>query len=154
MRDPEVSYWLGGALSQAELEGAFQRARLTIRDTGMGMWAAERRSDGAVVGSVGARRISFQDHPLQGEIELGWRLSRDQWGFGYASEGAAAVLAWAWGNLRDDRVVAFTASTNGRSEAVMRRIGMARAPEHDFDHPTLAPGHPLRRHIVYMAQRP
>jgi hypothetical protein len=33
----------------------------------------------------------------------------------------------------------------------MRRIGMRRAPEQDFDHPALPEGHRLRRHIVYLS---
>jgi hypothetical protein len=36
----------------------------------------------------------------------------------------------------------------------MRRLGMLRAAERDFDHPLLAAQHPLRRHIVYVAPRP
>ena len=36
----------------------------------------------------------------------------------------------------------------------MRRLGMVRMPERDFDHPLLSDDHPLRRHIVYAAPRP
>jgi hypothetical protein len=31
----------------------------------------------------------------------------------------------------------------------MRRIGMVADPMRDFDHPRLAEGHPLRRHVVW-----
>ena len=57
-------------------------------------------------------------------------------------------------NLDLAEVVSFTAARNARSEAVMRRIGLVRATERDFDHPRLAVGHPLRPHVVYVARRP
>ena len=45
-------------------------------------------------------------------------------------------------------IVSFTTTTNQRSMRVMERIGMTRAQD-DFDHPSLAEGHPLRRHVLY-----
>jgi RimJ/RimL family protein N-acetyltransferase len=47
-----------------------------------------------------------------------------------------------------------TGTTNLRSQGVMQRLGMVRMAERDFDHPLLAPDHPLRRHIVYAALHP
>ena len=35
----------------------------------------------------------------------------------------------------------------------MRKIGMVADPSRDFDHPRLAPDHPLNRHVVYTARR-
>jgi RimJ/RimL family protein N-acetyltransferase len=48
-------------------------------------------------------------------------------------------------------IIAFTARTNLASQAVMARIGMAHAPERDFDHPGLADGDPLKPHVVFVA---
>jgi RimJ/RimL family protein N-acetyltransferase len=45
--------------------------------------------------------------------------------------------------------VSFTSQINTRSMRVMERIGMRRDSAEDFDHPTLAPGHRLRRHVLY-----
>ena len=107
-----------------------------------------------MIGGIGVRRMPLAwNHPFAGEVELGWRLAREAWGEGYASEGAAASLAWGRANLDVERIVAFTADTNLRSQGVMRRIGLARRPDLDFDHPELAPDHPLRRHVVFVAER-
>jgi hypothetical protein len=35
----------------------------------------------------------------------------------------------------------------------MTRLGMQRRPEDDFDHPAVAVGHPLRRHVLYRIRR-
>ena len=46
-------------------------------------------------------------------------------------------------------IVSLTATTNLRSQHVMEAIGMTRDHAADFDHPSLTPGHPLRRHVLY-----
>jgi RimJ/RimL family protein N-acetyltransferase len=91
--------------------------------------------------------------PFTPAIEIGWRLDPSAWGHGYASEAARAVLEAApgWGI---SEVVSFTTTTNARSEAVMRRIGMTHDPEDDFDHPSVPVGHPLRRHVLYRWSAP
>jgi RimJ/RimL family protein N-acetyltransferase len=52
-------------------------------------------------------------------------------------------------SLGFDEIVSFTVPTNVRSRAVMERLGMTPDPWHDFDHPRIATGHPLRRHVLY-----
>ncbi len=75
-----------------------------------------------------------------------WRLAPAAWGRGYATEAAALALAQAHEVQRWRQVVSYTAATNLRSLAVMRRLGMTRFAE--FEHPTFAAGHPLRRHVL------
>ena len=60
---------------------------------------------------------------------------------------------WAFANIDTDEVVAITAVTNLRSQAVMRKIGMTADPAREFDHPKLPGGHPLRRHVFFAASR-
>jgi len=79
MADPSVAYWLGGELTPAQRTPAFDRTRMAMDADGFGMWAAERTSDGALLGSIGIRRV-IPGHPLAGELELGWRLTRGAWG--------------------------------------------------------------------------
>lgn len=86
-------------------------------------------------------------------VEAGWRLARPAWGHGYATEAARAVLGRAFGELGLAEVLAVTAATNARSRAVMRRLGMTRDPDEDFDDPDVPEG-PLRRSVVYRLRRP
>ncbi|HEY5106270.1 MAG TPA: GNAT family N-acetyltransferase [Caulobacteraceae bacterium] len=153
--DPMVGQWLGGTMTREASDAAFDTRRLEIDRDGFGLWAAALKADDTMIGSVGLRRLPIAwDHPMRGEVEVGWRLFPSVWGAGYASEAAAACLAFGFSQLGLSRIVSFTADTNAPSEAVMRRIGMTRDPTRDFDHPALAAGHPLRRHIVYSARRP
>ena len=151
--DPEVGAWLGGALTVEAADAAFDRARATMARQGYGLWAVERRTDGVVIGDVGLNTVN-QALPVAPAIEMGWRMFPAVWGQGYASEAATAALAWGLAHLPAELdLIAFTAQTNHRSQAVMRKIGLVRDPARDFEHPLLAIDHPLRSHIVYAAER-
>lgn len=87
--------------------------------------------------------------PFTPAVEIGWRLARSAWGKGYATEAARRALRFAFEDRGLDEVVSFTSAGNLRSQAVMERIGMTRDPAGDFDHPLVADGHPLKRHVLY-----
>jgi RimJ/RimL family protein N-acetyltransferase len=97
-------------------------------------------------------RLAFNAH-FTPAAEIGWRLARGQWGKGYATEGARAALAFGFDKLGLDEIVSFTAVINLRSQRVMERIGMTHDPADDFDHPRVAPGDPLRPHVLYRLRR-
>ena len=149
--DPEVMRHFPAPLTREESDALAERNRLHIDDHGWGLWAVERKLDGAFLGFTGLARPR-PPHPLQNEVEVGWRLARFAWSHGYASEAARASLDFGFNELGLSRIVSFTAVENERSQAVMRRIGMTRAPELDFDHPALK-GHRLERHVVYVISR-
>ena len=149
--DPEVMHYFPATLSREEAEAAMVRAQAGIEEHGFGAWAMERRDDGAFLGFTGLMRLK-DDNPLYPGVETGWRLARHAWGQGYASEAAKASLKYGFEQLGLDSIVAFTATTNLQSQAVMIRIGMTRREDLDFDHPSLPKGHPLERHVVWKAR--
>lgn len=150
--DPRVNEWLGGPISRERSDDTLDRINAQIAADGFSFWAAERKADGRLVGMIGLRRNVGPPAPTA--LELGWRLSPDAQGTGLATEGAKAALDWGFANVETDEILAWTASTNVRSQAVMRRIGMRHDPTRDFDHTGLAEDHPLRRHVVFVAERP
>lgn len=152
--DPRVGDWLGGVQNRASSDALVDRIGACIAAHGYGFWAAERKADGVLVGLIGLLPI-LADSPLPfaSGVEIGWRLSPDAWGRGYAAEGAAAALAWGLANLDVAEIVSFTARSNLKSQAVMSRIGLRRDEARDFDHPKLAQDHPLRAHVVYFKRR-
>ncbi len=116
-------------------------------------WPVQRRSDGALLGFCGLNP-GPKNSPMEGKIEIGWRLAHAAWGQGYAKEAAAASIIWAWDNLNDDAIWSYTVPANTRSWGLMERLGMTRRADFDFDHPALAVGNPLRAHITYSINRP
>lgn len=77
-----------------------------------GFWAAEE--GGKVIGWFHLRPA----HDT-GELELGYRLRKDAWGRGLATEGSRALL-----DITDERVIARTMMANARSRRVMEKLGM------------------------------
>jgi RimJ/RimL family protein N-acetyltransferase len=150
---PEVGAWLSGVLTREESDAMVDRVRQHIGRYGFGFWAAERKSDHAVVGMAGLM-VMGDDLPLPGGIELAWRMHPDAQGAGYATEAARAARDWAFANLDIEEVVAITAVSNVRSQNVMTKIGLTRDPAEDFDHPKLADDHPLKRHVLFRMKRP
>ena len=147
--DPVVMEHFPTALDREQSDDFVDRMHAHLEEHGWGLWAVEVIETGAFVGFVGLWPAGFDPFRTEETIEIGWRLAREAWGRGYASEAAREVLRHAFDALGLGQVVSFTAATNTRSRAVMERIGMTRDLSSDFEHPRLPEGHPLRPHVVY-----
>ncbi|WP_316196949.1 GNAT family N-acetyltransferase [Bradyrhizobium sp. SZCCHNS3053] len=115
---------------------------------GFGFWVVEGRRSGAFLGTVGLFRVGF-DAPFTPAVEIGWRLAREAWGQGVATEAARAALDFGFNTLGLDEIIAYAAPANQASQNVMRKLGMARDAASDFDHPRVAADSPLRRQVMY-----
>jgi RimJ/RimL family protein N-acetyltransferase len=138
---PEVSRWIADgsgfdrAASAAEIAGFEQ----VWREHGFGRFAVELRDTGELVGFTGMAILS--DIPeIMPAVEIGWRLGRDYWGRGLATEASAAALAFAAG-VGLHRIVAVHLVGNDASARVMRRLGMR------FDRATLENVYGLPVHV-------
>ncbi len=151
--DPQVMATLGPPMSWAETEAAIARIEAIRAMHGYTFWALERREDGAFLGFCGIKP-GAAGTPIEHDVEIGWRLAHAYWGRGYAREAAQASLAWGWANTDAPRIAAITTPGNERSRRLMERLGMARAPGEDFDHPNVPDGSPLKAHITYRIARP
>lgn len=149
--DPLVMAMLGPVMSLEETRALVERVDTMEAVHGHTFWALERREDARLIGWCGAIRGSAG--PVEGKAEIGWRLASDCWGRGYATEAARATLDWIFAHLDDNAAWAITHTGNTRSRAVMDRLGMRYRPGDDFDHPRIAEGDPLRRHVTYRLGR-
>lgn len=150
--DPETMRWLGGPLARPASDALVARFEASWRERGFGPFAVEIPGRARFAGFVGLAVPAFEAS-FAPCVEIGWRLAREFWGQGYASEAARACLVLGFRELGLDEIVSFTAVGNEASRRVMERIGMLRDRAHDFDHPSLAPGHPLRAHVLYRLSR-
>jgi RimJ/RimL family protein N-acetyltransferase len=148
--DPEVREHFGDLLTREQSAGSIASFEADLEERGWGWWAVEVRATGDFVGFCGLDPVD-EDMGFTG-VEIGWRLTRSAWGHGYATEGARACLAFGFDTLALTEILAVTTTTNQRSQAVMRRIGMTYDPDGDFDHPEVPVG-PLRRHVLYRISR-
>ena len=150
--DPQVREHFPSTLSRGESDAAARRMRGDLERDGHGLWAVEVPGLAPFVGFVGLAVPSF-DAPFTPCVEIGWRLAREAWGQGFATEGAGAAVAFAFERLGLDELVSMTTPANQRSRRVMEKLGMRHDPADDFDHPLLPPGSPLRRHVLYRLRR-
>jgi RimJ/RimL family protein N-acetyltransferase len=159
--DPAVMEFMPRRLSRDESDATAARIQAAIEERGWGFWAVEVQGGadggaaaqgGAFIGFVGLSVPGFAAH-FTPCVEIGWRLAKEHWGNGYASEAAAACLRFGFEKLKLQQIVAFTVPLNKRSIGVMERIRMSRDPADDFDHPKLSAGHPLQRHVLYRINR-
>ncbi|EDX86900.1 acetyltransferase, GNAT family [Synechococcus sp. PCC 7335] len=149
--DERVMEFFPHPLSRLESDALAEKIMSAFGQRGWGWWAVEVTGAHDFIGFVGLN-IPSADLPFQPCVEVGWRLDYPYWGYGYASEAAKAALGFGFDTLALEKIVSFTAVVNKRSEAVMRKLGMHRAPE-TFMHPNVPKDHALREHCLYELKR-
>lgn len=149
--DAAVMEFFPATLTRQQSDALANKIEELIARRGWGFWAVELTGLAPFIGFVG---LHVPEHPLPFSpcVEIGWRLAPNYWGKGYACEAATAALQFAFERLGLDEVVSFTAALNLRSQAVMKRLGM-QCDGALFQHPGVPPGHPLRTHVLYRAQK-
>jgi RimJ/RimL family protein N-acetyltransferase len=146
--DPEVMEHFPAPMTRADSDRLVDRIEAGFDEFGYGLWAVQVAGTGTFIGFTGLSVPRF-DAPFMPAVEIGWRLTRSAWGHGYATEAARRALAYGFTDVGLTEIVSFTAVTNVRSQAVMKRLGMSRDPLEDFDHPNVDEGSRLRRHVIY-----
>ena len=149
--DPAVMEFFPALQSRAASDANIDAWRSQLEAQGWSNWAVEVRASGQFIGFTGLsvpRRVL----PFSPCVEVGWRLAREHWGHGYATEAGQAALRVGFERLALAEVVSFTAVGNLRSRSVMERIGM-RDTHQDFEYPGIPEGHALRLHCLYRIRR-
>ena len=146
--DPVVMEFFPETYSEERTRRFVERIRERWTELGYGLWAVERKDTERFIGYVGLWPAAFPAH-FTPAVEVGWRLAADQWGHGYATEGAQAALDYGFNTVGLKEIVSFTSAINVRSWRVMERLGMRRDVSGDFEHPDVPEGHPVRPHVLY-----
>jgi RimJ/RimL family protein N-acetyltransferase len=123
--DPEVMRHIGsGVLGPGESDALRARLQDEWAARGHGLWAVERADDGAFLGFCGLTVPAWGGPGVRGRLEVGWRLRRDAWGHGYATEAGRAALGVAWDALGAAAAIALIHPGNARSLGVAERLAM------------------------------
>ena len=150
--DPEVMQHFLASLSREEGGRFLDRINSGFAALGFGLWAPVSAPEGQLLGFTGLSVPGFRAR-FTPALEIGWRLRRSAWGKGLATKAARAALDFGFGSGGLEEVVSFTSSSNARSQAVMRRLGMPHEPRDDFQHPLVPPGRPLAPHVLFRISR-
>ena len=122
VRDPRVMRYIGDGrtLARAEVEERLQRSlRVYEIYPGLGRWYALRRDTGAFIGWFVLNYV-----PKTIEVEVGYRLLPAAWGRGFATEGARALVRYAFDTLRLERIIGLTHPDNAASQRVLQKAGL------------------------------
>ena len=144
---PQVMATIGPLHDEDRSRGFLLRLQERTARDGHTFWAMERKESARVIGFCGVSRGPVP--PIEGVLEIGWRLAADCWGRSYAREAAEATLRWIAANRPGEPICAITSVGNVRSRGLMERLGMRYHPDMDFNHPQVAEGSHLVPHVTY-----
>jgi len=117
--DPEVVRHTGdGPFASVEAAREFLAAYQDYKLHGFGRWAVVRRSDSVWLGWCGLKRHA------NGDVDLGYRLLREYWGQGYATEAGRACLQLGFGRFELETIIGRVARENIASVRVLEKLGM------------------------------
>ena len=140
-QDSQVMEFIPNLWTMDMVTSFIERMNTQLAAENYTLWAVEEKNSQQFMGFIGLNR------PVC--VEIGWRLAFSFWGRGYATEGAQAVLNYAFDTLKLKEIVAFTVPDNLRSQRVMEKIGMIRDIQGDFLHPKIDPVNSLAKHYLF-----
>lgn len=144
--DKKVMEYFPSVLSRDESLEQIKRITTHIDEYGYGLLAVERKDNSEFIGYTGLSHPGFESD-FTPCVEIGWRLSKPNWNYGFATEAAKACLEYGLGTLKLGEIYSWTSVHNTRSEQVMIKIGMEK--QGFFEHPLINDGHILKSHVIY-----
>ena len=133
-------------LTEKETSEFIQRLQTHFEKNRFNYFATEILETGELIGFIG---LAYQDYETKytPAVDIGWRIKKDVWGKGYATEGANRCLNFAFVDLKLERIISICPEKNTRSENIMKKIGMAKIGR--FKHPKLKEYPDLENCICY-----
>ncbi len=121
-------------LTRKETGELIERFIVHYSKKGYTYFATEILKTGELIGFIG---LAYQEYVTDytPATDIGWRLKKDSWGNGYATEGAKRCLDFAFSKLNLEKIISVCTEQNTKSEHVMKKIGMKKIG--DFNHPKL-----------------
>lgn len=151
-QDREVMQYFPACPQRAETRAFLKHCQRHEAKYGYALYAVERRDTDTFIGFVGLNRPSFSIPHFVPKglptMEIGWRLAKEHWGQGFATEAAQVILDRAFTVHHLPEVISFTAQINRPSRRVMEKIGLRCDPTDAFDHPKLPARHALCPHVL------
>ena len=128
--DPEASQHVGGPIGREDTWRRLLTGSALWQLTGIGMWAVERRSDGATIGHLGFFDFLRDCEPsIAGAVEMGWILAPEAQGQGLANEACTAILPWFEEHFGKRPMWAMISPENEPSMRLAKKLGFQRQPD-------------------------
>ena len=120
--DPDVMRYLGGKPETREdTQAMIGRVKARWADWGFSWFSLFDKASGEIVGAAGVQYLGLdQANPH----EIGWRLRKDRWKLGLASEAAQRLATFAFDDLKAPALCSVCHPENTASARVMQQLGM------------------------------
>lgn len=138
--DPNVMRFINGGVAStySEITKTFLPDVLSYYDEfdNLGFWAIVEKYSQEFIGWVVLRpesrfRLAKILNVAESDaLELGYRLRRESWGKGYATEVSKAIIKQAFDRDKYNKVIAWALPQNTASIGVMKKIGMTLQQEY------------------------
>lgn len=150
--DPDVMKYLGGVWNRETSDTFINHANQHFAQYGYGMCALELKETGRFIGFTGLKNVPFKTH-FTPAIEIGWRLSKNYWNNGYATEAAQKILEYAFDSLKLEEIVSYATPANNPSIKVMEKLRMRCNENGQFKHPWMPIEAPFSEMVLYRLKR-
>lgn len=117
-----MRFSLNGASTREDIQTKYLPScqKRYARD-GFGQWAIIRKSDGLCIGECG---ICVQEVEGKREHELSYRLRRDSWGQGFATEATRTCRDFGFNRIGLNRLISIIEVENRASIRIAEKMGM------------------------------
>ena len=144
--DKEVMEYFPNTLTKKESDDLIKKLSNHYLKNGYTFFAVDVLKTKQFIGFIGLVNAEIETD-FTPCIEIGWRLQKESWNNGFATEGAKRCLKFAFEVLKAKEIYSYTALDNKKSENVMQKIGMQK--QGTFEHPLLEDGHWLKTELYY-----
>lgn len=144
--DQKVMEFFPRTQTEKETHDFIKKMNLQFNKNGYCYFAVELLIDHSFIGFIGLSEQTYEAD-FTPCIDIGWRLDKNHWGNGYATEGAKRCLKYGFRDLKLNMIYSIAPKINLKSELVMEKIGMKKVKE--FDHSLLLENDQLKRCVLY-----
>lgn len=120
--DPSIMKYVGDGSTRTREQMKSELVMLIshyTRKPGLGIWATILKETNTIIGASG---LVYYNHTT--DIELGYRMLKEYWNRGYATEASLGLLDYGFNRLRLTKIVSSAHAENLASRRVMEKIGM------------------------------
>ena len=132
--DKDVMEFFPNTETLEQTQNFIERMQQQFLEKGFCYFAVDELATNEFIGFIGLSEKTFESD-FTPCVDIGWRLSKNFWNRGFATEGAKRCLEFGFEDLKLEKIVAIAPKVNVKSEAVMRKIGMRKVK--NFQHPLL-----------------
>lgn len=133
--DPEVHRYLGNkpVTTKDQIVEVIKFIREQYIDNGIGRWAIIDKKTNEFIGWTGLKFVTIKTNNHINYYDLGYRLIKNYWGKGIATETAFASLEYAFSKLNAKEVYAMAECENTGSNKILNKIGLTFIETFDLD---------------------